>query len=1146
MGIRCIFIVHKPYMKHKAILLFFLSLLTASFSPASQWNPVHSTRPAKSSAEVISSDIRVSRIRFNLEGYFLDQVSTPQGNAVVVRSPGGAPMLEKGMPDVPQFAVSVIIPDAGTPEVVMISGNYREISGVDIAPSKGNLYRTVDPASVPFVQGPAYETDAFWPVTSTALRSPYILRDLRGVAVLLKPFQYNPVTRTLRIYSDMIVEVRTQSAVKGTNELNRTHSLQSADPAFLSVYKNHFANFPALTYVPVPETPKLLVICPDQWMPLMQPFVDWKIRKGIQTEMVDVLSAGGTANAIQAFIANQYQTNGIGYVLLVGDNAQLPTLTVNGGASDPSFGFIVGNDSYAEVMVGRFSAESSADVETQVQRVINYELYADTSQHHFSKGVVVGSNQGPGDDNEMDWEHEQNIRTDYLNFTYTDVAELYDGTHPGTTDLPGDPSHTDLFNLFQSGLGIMSYTGHGSNQACSTTGLSNNDVALMTNSGMLPFIWAVACVNGEFTMAGGPCFAEKFLRAQVNGQPTGAIATFMSSINQSWDPPMDAQDEMVDLLIQSVPSNAKYTFGGMSVNGCLHMNDVYGMAGDEMTNTWHCFGDPTLNVRTATPQLMSISHAATIPVGVGSLQVSGNFDGATVALSMNGSILGTGTISGGIANLSFIPVSVPDTIFVTVTGFNQVTYTGTVLVIPASGPYVIYQAGVCNDPAGNNNGLVDFNEQIDVDLTVQNVGLADAQNVTATLSTADPYITITSAVASLGNVATGASFSLSNAFQFTVASNVPDQHVVQFIVTATDQSGNSWNSSFAQTIQAPALAGGILSVDDAAGGDGDGQLEAGETANITIRCLNNGHSDAPLSQAGISTLSSYLTLITNSVTVGTIGSQQYQDAVFQVSLASNVAVGTVWDLTLSLGSGAYQASKLYTGVAGLILEDFETGNFSKFNWLSGGTGAWFTTTAAPFEGMYCAQSGPIADLENVDLELTINALADDSLTFWYKVSSEQDYDFLNYYVDGVKIQGWSGNIAAWTYAGTLLSAGAHTIRFSYEKDMSYASGSDCAWLDNIRFPYGTQTTGIAVVTGTDGLSVWPNPSAGPLNIRWNAALSGPVIWNLFTPDGRLVDQGQMTFQSNMQIQSNAGADGLYILKLMCGDALRTVKVRMGR
>ena len=135
-------------------------------------------------------------------------------------------------------------------------------------------------------------------------------------------------------------------------------------------------------------------------------------------------------------------------------------------------------------------------------------------------------------------------------------------------------------------------------------------------------------------------------------------------------------------------------------------------------------------------------------------------------------------------------------------------------MIPASGPYVIYQAGVCNDPAGNNNGLVDFNEQIDVDLTVQNVGLADAQNVTATLSTADPYITITSAVASLGNVATGASFSLSNAFQFTVASNVPDQHVVQFIVTATDQSGNSWNSSFAQTIQAPALAGGILSVDD--------------------------------------------------------------------------------------------------------------------------------------------------------------------------------------------------------------------------------------------------------------------------------------------------------------------------------------------
>ena len=65
---------------------------------------------------------------------------------------------------------------------------------------------------------------------------------------------------------------------------------------------------------------------------------------------------------------------------------------------------------------------------------------------------------------------------------------------------------------------------------------------------MLPFILSVACNNGTFT--NGTCFGEAWLRATNGGQPTGAIATYMSYISQSWDPPMCGQDEVVDLLVQ--------------------------------------------------------------------------------------------------------------------------------------------------------------------------------------------------------------------------------------------------------------------------------------------------------------------------------------------------------------------------------------------------------------------------------------------------------------------------------------------------------------------------------------------------------------------------------------------------------------------
>lgn len=1132
------------------IVLISLCLFSAEFSLAGSWKAVHSDKPAASKAVVLSSDIVSSTVQFQLQGYFLEPVMTPAGKSWKVTSPGGTQLLEAGAPDLPKFAVSLIIPETGAMEVDIIDAEFIDVPGVTIAPSKGNLSRSVNPAEVPFTYGDAYTKNEFWPVDQAALRAPYILRDYRGQALLFKPFQFNPSTGTLRVFTSITVKVERKAGKADVNALHRVRPLTAIDESFGALYKNHFANFPNLTYAPLNETPKLLVICPQNWQSLIQPLVDWKIKKGIETTVVDVIAAGGTAANIQTFIANQYLTNGIGYVLLVGDVDQVPTLIAQGGASDPTYGYVLGSDSYAEVIIGRFSAETDADVSTQVQRVLDYELNPNPSLAFYSKGVAIGSNQGPGDDGEMDWEHEVNIRTDLLNFTYNNIAELYDGTHPGTSDAAGDPNNTDLFNLFQSGIGIMTYTGHGSSQACSTTGLSNNDIQNMTNVGQLPFIWAVACVNGEFNMPGAPCFAEKFLRAQVNGQPTGAVATYMSSINQSWDPPMDAQDEMVDILVQSYPTNMKFTFGGISVNGCMHMNDNYGAAGNEMTDTWHCFGDPTLNVRTAVPQAQSVSHAPTLPVGTGSLLINGSFNGATVALTMNGQIIGTGVVSNGNVLINFTPVQTPDTIFVTVTGFNQLPYTGQVLVIPASGPYVIYQSSALHDPSGNGDGMVDFNEQINVDLTLQNVGLADATTITATLSTASPYVTITSGTVNAGTILSGNSLSLLNAFQYTVANNIPDQTSVQFTIQATDGNGNTWSSSFFTTVNAPVLAGGNITYNDAVGGDGDGILEPGESATVTIRCLNNGHSDAPASMAAISTISPFLTISSATYSAGTIGKASFVDATFQMSLANNVAIGTAFDILLTINSAGYTGAKLYTGTAGLILEDFETGDFTRFNWSMGGNAPWLITTVAPFEGTYSAMSSTIGDNQTSDMIINLTALADDSLTFWYKTSSEENWDYLRFTVDGASVGAWSGDGAGWLYTGFLIPAGSHTVIFSYEKDVSYSVGADRAWLDNIRFPYGTQITLVTELTTQHGIGVWPNPGDGQFNILLKDAVAGEMPWTVINLIGEKVATGTLNTAAgengSFSMDLSGLANGMYILQLQNQEQQMNVKLQIQR
>ena len=150
----------------------------------------------------------------------------------------------------------------------------------------------------------------------------------------------------------------------------------------------------------------------------------------------------------------------------------------------------------------------------------------------------------------------------------------------------------------------------------------------------------------------------------------------MSSINQSWNPPMAAQDEMVDILTENILGVTTRTFGGISISGCLKMNDEYGTAGDEMTNTWHIFGDPTMMVRTAQPLDLQVNHATSTNLGAVVFPVNVNIENALVAISQNGILLGKANVAGSAAIVNFEAISSLDSLTVTVTAFNRIPYQG--------------------------------------------------------------------------------------------------------------------------------------------------------------------------------------------------------------------------------------------------------------------------------------------------------------------------------------------------------------------------------------------------------------------------------------------------------------------------------------
>ena len=534
----------------------------------------------------------------------------------------------------------------------VIEEEYTEYQ-FPVLPSKGLISRNVNPDDIPYTFGDVYQQDTYYPEKINKLGEPYILRDFRGITVLAQPFTYNPQAQTLRVYHRMVFAVTTV----GMDDINvKVRKSYSYNKYFAELYGERFINFNQMRYDSVDEHGRMIVIAHDDFLTAIQPFVDWKNQKGIRCDLYSVSCSeigGANKDSIKSFIQSEYDAdNDLTFVQLVGDAAQVPTFFYDDGGSDPQYALLEGNDSYPEIFIGRFSAENTSHVTTQVDRTIHYERDI-VGGEWFHKAFGIASNQGPGDDGEDDDEHMNNIRTDLLEYNYTLVDQIYDP----------NASASQVATAINNGRGFGNYCGHGSVTSWSTSGFNISNINALTNENMLPFIFDVACVNGDFT--GSTCFAEAWLRASHNGNPTGAISIYASSINQDWSPPMAAQDEVTDLLT----ADQKNTFGGLCYNASCLMLDEYDS--ENMYKTWHIFGDASLQVRTDTPESMVISYLFTSDNCI----VSTAVEDALVSLTLDSEILAAGytDVTGNITLNFNVLDFIEENIVLTVTAYNKTT-----------------------------------------------------------------------------------------------------------------------------------------------------------------------------------------------------------------------------------------------------------------------------------------------------------------------------------------------------------------------------------------------------------------------------------------------------------------------------------------
>jgi len=404
----------------------------------------------------------------------------------------------------------------------------------------------------------------------------------------------------------------------------------------------------------------------------------------------------------------------------------------------------------------------------------------------------------------------------------------------------------------------------------------------------------------------------------------------------------------------------------------------------------------------------------------------------------------------------------------------------TTLTVPVEGVRLDYVTQSGDDQQ------IDFGETFSLNLTIQNLNAFNLSSGVLSLSSADDQFTIIQDEFAVPSLSAGEVLELSDVFAVEVSHEVPDGYQAEFILSLAT-SEDSWSRPITLEAYNAEIEAASLLVDD---GD-NGILDPGDEAELIVILHNAGGASLHEVQAVLSCDNPDLIITQSNASSDFLAGNSSWEAAFSVELSENALPMEVLELILEITTlEDYEVSLTIPLMTSLILENFETANFQLFEWDFEGQEDWFITDEVVYEGNYSARSGVIGDDFFSALVLDYQVPYDDSISFYYKVSSEANYDFFKFYVNNQVLVNIAGE-HDWTAGKFPVPAGEHVFKWIYEKDYSVSNGSDCVWLDYIIFPARTVVTDISETPTASKLNmdISPNPASNKVWITVDAPIS---------------------------------------------------------
>ncbi len=1005
---------------------------------------------------------------------------------------------EPGKPELPVFQQIVAVPQGAEPQLGFTIGEtfFKHLGDRSLRPAQPHTFKNRE-ADFAFDRS-VYASDVFFAKPVVSIAEIGSMRGLRLLRITVSPFEYNPQKNTLAIHSDISIEITFSGAdVPATvYELERHAGLPVLDVANRETFVSLLASSRQ-------QPPKYVVVALDTFVTALQPFVEWKRRKGFNVVELYVHS-GDTCTIIRNRLDSIYRAStpldpAPAFVTIVGDVKHIPSfegkVRISGLGrhfTDLYYAEYTG-DFYPDMLYGRISVADTAGLSAVLSKTMDYEqcCFADTS---FLNRVLLVA----GRETRVPAPTVTNGQINYLNNTYFANNSNID-THcfyNPASELQL-PRIIDELNL---GASLVNYTSH-----CLATGwhrptYTSSGADTLDNFGKCFFAVNNCCLSSRFS---DPCcFGEALLRRNSAGA-VGVIgaanetlweedyywalgAKGAVSLNPQYD---SARLGAFDRFLHT--HGEPYTQTAATAGEILQAG-TFGLAQMGMTyenyywEIYNLLGDPSLMPYLGVPQNITLRCPDSLPFGASKIVVHG-MPHTRVAFWQDSILLSSVRLdANGDATAIFSqPLSLSPLVVVATAQFCK-PFTDTISIYIQTAPNVVITDGFVSDTFGVGivNQRVASGEAFDFDFVLLNAGSDTAKNVVLELQSLDGRCFVPTTLYNIGDMPAFDTVRTNGVFSFVPNPYLRENEIVSLKATVFTDSTATCERRFDFLIRSANIETGLVEI--LHNGIPATSLQKGGSYTLRLPACNIGSrfSDTINTVARMESRFGRV-LLPDTIAILPLAPQASDTAEFVFSVNAdaisyidiNIAIiygDTVCELPLRLPLDKAE-------------ETFETGDFSLFSWDTTHPNAWFIDTIATlaYAGRYCARSANITHKQQSVLSITLTTIADDTISFYRRTSTEASSDYLSFAVDGVVKGKWAGS-GQWERMAYFVPRGKHEFAWIYEKDASLDGGINCVWIDNITFPLSiTDTTclsepteGIFEVGQEKKCRVFPNPAKG--------------------------------------------------------------------